>query len=47
MAPAAKLNDRTKAFLDRLKSAKVDFNDTLLWWVAVGYDTPRMVAEAM
>jgi branched-chain amino acid transport system substrate-binding protein len=45
--PGGQLNDRTKAFLDRLKSAKVDFNDTLLWWVAVGYDTPRMIAEAM
>jgi branched-chain amino acid transport system substrate-binding protein len=45
--PDGQLNDRTKAFLDRLKSAKVDVNDTLLWWVAVGYDTPRMIAEAM
>jgi branched-chain amino acid transport system substrate-binding protein len=46
-APGGKLSDRTKAFLDRLKSAKVDVSDTLLWWVAVGYDTPRMIAEAM
>jgi branched-chain amino acid transport system substrate-binding protein len=46
-APGGKLTDRTKAFLDRLKSAKVDLSDTLLWWVAVGYDTPRMIAEAM
>jgi branched-chain amino acid transport system substrate-binding protein len=46
-APGGKLTDRTKAFLDRLKSAKVDVSDTLLWWVAVGYDTPRMIAEAM
>jgi branched-chain amino acid transport system substrate-binding protein len=42
-----KLNDRTNAFLDRLKSAKIDFNDTLLWWVAVGYDSPMLIAEAM
>jgi branched-chain amino acid transport system substrate-binding protein len=42
-----KLNDRTVSFLDRLKSAKVDFSDTLLWWVAVGYDSPMLIAEAM
>jgi branched-chain amino acid transport system substrate-binding protein len=42
-----KLTDRTAAFLDRLKSAKVDIGDTLLWWIAVGYDTPRLIAEAV
>jgi branched-chain amino acid transport system substrate-binding protein len=42
-----KLTDRTAAFLDRLKSAKIDFNDTLLWWVAAGYDSPMLIAEAM
>jgi branched-chain amino acid transport system substrate-binding protein len=42
-----KLNDRTTAFLDRLKSAKVDIGDTLLWWIAVGYDTPRLIADAV
>jgi branched-chain amino acid transport system substrate-binding protein len=42
-----KLNDRTAAFLDRLKSAKIDFSDTLLWWVAIGYDSPMLLAEAM
>ncbi len=41
------LSDRTKAFLERLKSAKIDLSDTLLWWVAVGYDSPHMIAEAM
>ena len=46
-AGGGKLPDRTMAFLDRLKSAKIDVADTLLWWVAVGYDTPRMIAEAM
>ncbi len=46
-APGGKLPERTTAFIDRLKSAKVDLNDTLLWWIGVGYDTPRMVAEAM
>src|SRR6202167_2679452 len=42
-----KLPDRTGAFLDRLKSAKVDMGDTLLWWIALGYDSPRLIAEAM
>jgi branched-chain amino acid transport system substrate-binding protein len=42
-----KLTDRTAAFLDRLKSAKIDVSDTLLWWVGVGYDSPRLIAEAM
>jgi branched-chain amino acid transport system substrate-binding protein len=42
-----KLPERTSAFLDRLKSAKIDMGDTLLWWIALGYDSPRMIAEAM
>src|SRR5258708_2909371 len=41
-----KLTDRTAAFLDRLKSAKIELGDTLLWWVAVGYDSPNMIAQA-
>jgi branched-chain amino acid transport system substrate-binding protein len=45
--PDGKLADRTTAFLDRLKSAKVELSDTLLWWVAVGYDSPQLIAEAM
>src|SRR6266571_1442418 len=42
-----KLPDRTSAFLDRLRGHKVDMSDTLLWWVAVGYDSPHLIAEAM
>jgi branched-chain amino acid transport system substrate-binding protein len=45
--PSGKLPDRTGAFLDRLKSANVDMGDTLLWWIALGYDSPRLIAEAM
>jgi branched-chain amino acid transport system substrate-binding protein len=45
--PGGKLTDRTNAFVDRLKSAKIDMSDTLLWWIAVGYDSPRMIAEAI
>jgi branched-chain amino acid transport system substrate-binding protein len=46
-SPEGKLADRTAGFLDRLKSAKIDLSDTLLWWVAVGYDSPYLIAEAM
>src|ERR1700724_2619361 len=46
-APGGKLSDRTNAFLDRLKSAKIDMGDTLLWWIPLGYDSPRLIAEAM
>jgi branched-chain amino acid transport system substrate-binding protein len=42
-----RLSDRTSAFLDRLKSAKIEMGDTLLWWIALGYDSPHMIAEAM
>jgi branched-chain amino acid transport system substrate-binding protein len=44
---SGKLTDRTSGFLDRLKSAKIEMGDTLLWWIALGYDSPRMIAEAM
>ncbi len=27
--------------MDRLRAAKVDMSDTLLWWIALGYDTPH------
>src|SRR5437588_2396527 len=46
-AADGKLSERTNAFLDRLKSAKIDMGDTLLWWIALGYDSPRLIAEAM
>jgi branched-chain amino acid transport system substrate-binding protein len=45
--PGGQLSDRTKEFLERLKSARIDMGDTLLWWIALGYDSPRMIAEAM
>jgi branched-chain amino acid transport system substrate-binding protein len=45
--PNGSLPDRTKAFVDRLRSAKVDMGDTLLWWIALGYDTPHLIAEAI
>lgn len=34
-------------FVERLKKANVSFADTLLWWVALGYDGPRLIADAL
>jgi branched-chain amino acid transport system substrate-binding protein len=45
--PNGSLPDRTKAFVDRLRSAKIDMGDTLLWWIALGYDTPHLIAQAI
>jgi branched-chain amino acid transport system substrate-binding protein len=42
-----KLTERTTAFVDKLRSKKVDMSDTLLWWIGVGYDTPYLIAEAI
>ena len=42
-----KLTERTAAFLERLKSARIEVGDTLLWWVAVGYDSPNLIAQAV
>jgi branched-chain amino acid transport system substrate-binding protein len=46
-SPDGKLTERTSGFLDRLKSAKIEMGDTLLWWIALGYDSPRLIADAM
>jgi branched-chain amino acid transport system substrate-binding protein len=46
-APGGKLTERTVEFLGRVKSAKIDMGDTLLWWIALGYDSPRLIAQAM
>ena len=42
-----KLPDRTAEFVERLKKANIDTNDTLLWWIALGYDGPRLIADAI
>ena len=41
-----KLPPRTEAFLGRVHAASIDTTDTLLWWIACGYDVPYIVAEA-
>ena len=41
------LPPRTSEFLDRLRAAKIEMGDTLLWWIAIGYDAPRIIADAV
>jgi branched-chain amino acid transport system substrate-binding protein len=41
------LPPRTAEFVDRLRKAKIDMGDTLLWWIAMGYDAPRLIAETV
>jgi branched-chain amino acid transport system substrate-binding protein len=40
-----KLEPKTQEYLDRLKAAKVEFADTLLWWVALGSDGVNLMAD--
>jgi branched-chain amino acid transport system substrate-binding protein len=42
-----KLPPRAAEFVGRLKSAKIEMSDTLLWWIGVGYDAPFMIADAV
>jgi len=37
---------RTAEFVERLKRARIEFNDTLLWWVAIGWDGAEIMADA-
>src|SRR5436189_3093240 len=41
-----KLLPRAQEFVDRLKKAKIETGDTLLWWVALGWDGASMMADA-
>src|SRR5947209_11153882 len=41
------LPDRTKVFVERLRTAKIDMGDTLLWWIALGYDGPMLIRDAI
>jgi branched-chain amino acid transport system substrate-binding protein len=40
-----KLEPKTQEYLDRLKAAKIEFADTLLWWVALGSDAANLMAD--
>jgi branched-chain amino acid transport system substrate-binding protein len=42
-----KLPERAAEFVKRLKAANIPMNDTLLWWIGVGYDAPFMIADAL
>jgi branched-chain amino acid transport system substrate-binding protein len=44
---SGKLPERTAAFVDRLRKAKIEMGDTLLWWIAIGYDAPNLIAAAV
>ena len=40
-----KLPPRAQEYVDRLTKAKVEMGDTLLWWIALGWDTANLMAE--
>jgi branched-chain amino acid transport system substrate-binding protein len=40
-----KLLPKAEEFVERLKKAKIEFSDTLLWWVAVGWDSALVMAD--
>ncbi len=42
-----KLPDRAAAYVERLKRADIQFADTLLWWVALGWDGMQLMAETL
>jgi len=44
---SGKLPPQTVEFVERLQKANVSTSDTLLWWIACGYDGARLVAEAL
>ncbi|MEN0076662.1 MAG: ABC transporter substrate-binding protein [Paracraurococcus sp.] len=42
-----KLSERTADLVARLRKAQVETSDTLLWWIAAGYDIATLVAAAV
>jgi branched-chain amino acid transport system substrate-binding protein len=40
-----KLPARAQEFVDRLKKSKIEMGDTLLWWIALGWDSAQMMAN--
>lgn len=44
---AGTLPPRTVEFVERIRKAGIEMSDTLLWWIALGYDGPRLIAEAV
>jgi branched-chain amino acid transport system substrate-binding protein len=41
------LPPRTVEFVERIRKAGIEMSDTLLWWIALGYDGPRLIADAI
>ena len=44
---SGELPPRTVEFVDRIRKAGIEMADTLLWWIALGYDGPRLMADAI
>jgi branched-chain amino acid transport system substrate-binding protein len=42
-----KLPARTATFVGKLKAAKIEMSDTLLWWIAMGYDAARLIGDTV
>ena len=42
-----KLPARAQEFVDRLRKAKIEMGDTLLWWIALGWDGARLMADTL
>ncbi len=42
-----KLLPKAEEFVARLKKAKIEFSDTLLWWVAVGWDSALVIGDTL
>ena len=40
-----KLPARAQEFVERLKTSKIEMGDTLLWWIALGWDSAQMMAQ--
>ncbi|MFV0295220.1 MAG: ABC transporter substrate-binding protein [Hyphomicrobiaceae bacterium] len=44
---SGKLPPHTVEFVERLKKANVEISDTLLWWIASGYDGIKLIGDAL
>ena len=42
-----KLSARGQEFVEHLRKAKIEMGDTLLWWIALGWDGARLMAETI
>ncbi|MSP75236.1 MAG: amino acid ABC transporter substrate-binding protein [Rhodospirillaceae bacterium] len=40
-----KLPARAQEFVERLKKSKIEMGDTLLWWIALGWDSAQMMGN--